>query len=160
MNSIYRRNIFLLWLIFLTTAKFCSAQSLVNCTGQSISAGGYYFEYSIGEIAIQTIVGSDNHLTQGLLQPNLKVPDPSCGIINQYFQYFPNPTSDKLRLVGRNDWIESYQIFASDGKLVRHEKFYNNEINLISLAGGVYIVRLLPGCNGNYKTLKIIKTSK
>jgi hypothetical protein len=137
-----------------------SAQQLVNTTGNTINSADYAIEYSVGEIAVTTISAPNNSVTQGLLQPYLKIINPACNIINQPFQYFPSPTYDKLRLVGQNNWIDAYQVFAADGKLLRSVKFYNNEIDLSSLPGGIYFVRLLPGCDNNYKTLKIFKSTK
>ncbi len=155
----YFNCLFLFVLCFAQKSEL-KAQTLANSTGQTIVTSQYLIEYSVGEVAITTYSNAKIFLTQGLLQPNIKILLPDCEIINQQFQYFPNPTYDKLRLVGRNDWIDSYQIFAMDGKLVRNERFYNNEINLTNLAAAAYIVRLLPGCDGNFKTLKIIKATR
>ena len=135
-------------------------QSVINSTGQTILSSQYIIEYSVGEMAIATITAPANYATQGLLQPSIKVVNPNCSIINQPFQYFPSPTYDKLRLVGRNNWIDAYQVFAADGKLVRSQKFYNNEIDLSNLASGIYFVRMLPGCDDNYKTIKIFKSPR
>jgi len=55
---------------FITT----SGQTLVNSTGNTIKNNFYYFEYSVGEIAITTISNSSNNATQGLLQPTVKGP--------------------------------------------------------------------------------------
>jgi hypothetical protein len=144
----------------LVISNTISAQQVVNTTGTTIKNATHIFEYSIGEIAITTLTGPANTITQGLLQPNLKIINPDCAIINQPFQYFPSPTYDKLRLVGQNNWIDAYQVFAADGKLMRYSKFYNNEIDLSNLAAGVYFVRMLPGCDNNYKTLKIFKSTR
>lgn len=142
------------------SAFTASAQQVINSTGQTISTSNFVIEYSVGELAITTISGTANHATQGLLQPNIKVINPDCAVINQPFQYFPSPTYDKLRLVGQNNWIDAYQVFAADGKLVRSLKFYNNEIDLSNLAAGIYFIRMLPGCDNKYKTIKIFKTTR
>lgn len=148
--------LFILLYLFIKPA---SAQQVVNTSGNTIKSADYSIEYSVGEIAITTFSSANNFITQGLLQPSLKIINPDCSIINQSFQYFPSPTYDKLRLVGQSNWIDAYQVFATDGKLVRSVKFYNNEIDLSNLAGGIYFVRLLPGCDNNYKTLKIFKST-
>lgn len=138
-----------------------NAQQIVNTTGNTISNGSYIFEYSVGELAaITTLTGTDNNVTQGVLQPNVKVINPVCSVINGPFQYIASPAYDKIRLVGQYNWIDSYQIFAADGKLVRSTNFYNNEIDLSNLSNGVYFIRMLPGCDGNYKTIKIFKSPR
>lgn len=154
-----RSSIFLP-LFFFICVSVCSSQTVINTTGQTIQSPGYIIEYSIGEIAITTYAGANNVLTQGVLQPNIKVINPDCALINAPFQYFPNPSYDKLRLVGQYNWINAYQVFAADGKLVRNQKFYNNEIDLSNLSSGIYFVRMLPGCDNNYKTIKIFKSPR
>ncbi len=149
-----------LFTCILFSAFTARAQQVINSTGQTISTSNFVIEYSVGEMAITTISGTANHATQGLLQPNIKVINPDCAVINQPFQYFPSPTYDKLRLVGQNNWIDAYQVFAADGKLVRSLKFYNNEIDLSNLAAGIYFIRMLPGCDNKYKTIKIFKTTR
>ena len=143
--------------LLLLAAGRVKSQSLVNSTGQTIVSNDYQVEYSIGEIAITTFSDNTNQLTQGLLQPSIKVINAECDIINDELQYFPNPTYNYLRIVGRHDWITGYQIYAADGKLVSNTRYFNNYIDLSKLASGMYIIRLLPGCNGSFKTIKIIK---
>jgi hypothetical protein len=141
--------------------SFCfsglSAQSLVNSTGATISGSGFNVEYSIGEISITTLSATSNYGTQGLLQPSVKAVNPACEIVNDVLQYFPNPTINKIRIVGRHDWITHYMIYAADGKLVAQQPFVNNYIDLTRYSAGLYLVRLLPGCDGQFKTLKIVK---
>jgi hypothetical protein len=145
-------------LYLLLIASPAQSQQVINATGTTITNNSYIIEYSIGELAVTTISAPNNYATQGVLQPNVKVINPSCNIINQAFQFFPNPTYDRLRLVGQYNWIDAYQVFAADGKLIRSEKFYNNEINLTNLATGIYFIRMLPGCDNQYKTIKIYKS--
>lgn len=153
--KIYKKGFYLICLI--CSMGVARGQSVVNSTGATLVTTGYQIEYSIGEISITTISGGNYQVTQGVLQPSVKVADAACDIINNTFQYFPNPTTDYIRLVGRHDWITSYQIYAADGKLVSNTRFFNNYIDLRKLASGMYIIRLLPGCGGEFKTLKIIK---
>jgi len=69
---------FITRLLFLTFISISfiptSGQTLVNSTGNTIKNNSYYFEYSLGEIAITTISNSSNNATQGLLQPTVKGP--------------------------------------------------------------------------------------
>ena len=142
-------------LIFVTFHSY--SQKLVNASGNTISNNNFIVEYSIGEIGITTLSASANIITQGLLQPSLKIPNPGCGYINDTIQYFPNPTRDKIRIVGRYNWIHSFIIYATDGKLVGNRSYFNNHIDVSHLAAGIYLVVLYPGCEGKFKTLKILK---
>jgi Secretion system C-terminal sorting domain len=134
---------------------FC--QQVINTTGNTIHDNNINIEYSIGEIAITTLSSGSNYATQGLLQPTTKLADPSCIIINDTINYFPNPTENILRVVARYDWIKAYRIYAADGKLLRIASFVNNQINMNNLPGGVYFIKLYPGCNDKFRILKVIK---
>lgn len=147
--------------ICIFTQLSLKSQQILNATGATISNSNYVIEYSIGEMtAVETMQGTSNFITQGLLQPNIKIINPDCAIINQPFQYIASPTSDIIRLVGQNNWIDAYQIFAADGKLVRQLQFYNNQIDFSNLAAGIYFIRMLPGCDNKYKTIKIFKSTR
>lgn len=147
-------------ILFLCCFLICFSavgQTVVNTTGNTVTKNGFTFEYSVGEVAVTTLIGTQNELTQGVLQPNLKIINPGCEIVNGSLLSFENPTGDKVRIVGRYDWISDYEIYAADGKLVRLARFQNNYIDLQYLPSAVYFIRLLPGCDGKYRTLKIVK---
>jgi hypothetical protein len=153
MNKI--RLVLLLLTIHLTILS--PAQKLVNTTGNTIKDNFFSFEYSIGEISITTLDASANHITQGLLQPNIKLLNPQCEIINGALLSFENPTRDRVRIVGQFDWVTRYQVYATDGKLLRDSPFYNNYIDLGRLPAALYFIRLYPGCDGKFPLLKVIK---
>lgn len=132
-------------------------QTLINSTGNTIKDNSYYFEYSIGEISITTLQGNSNNITQGLLQPNIKKTSPPCDFLNEKTLSFENPTRNLVRLVGTYDWITDYKVYAADGKLIKEGKFYNNVIDLTKYPAAVYFIKLYPGCNSNYKVLKVVK---
>lgn len=144
-----------LLLLFFFSHSF--SQRVVNTTGTTVANSAFVVEYSVGEVAITTLNSDDKNVTQGLLQPILKVVNPSCAIINSDLLSFENPTKNKVRLVGNYDWITDYQVYAVDGKLVEQAKFYNNYIDISRLPAALYFIRLFPGCDGNYRVIKVIK---
>ena len=133
------------------------SQTVINCAGNTLKDNAYYFEYSVGEISITTLNGSTNNVTQGLLQPNIKKVPPPCDFLDEKTISFENPTRNIVRLVGRYDWITDYKVFAADGKLVKEGRFYNNVIDLTKFPAAVYFIQLFPGCNNNFKVLKVVK---
>jgi hypothetical protein len=141
----------------LTSFMTISGQTVVNSTGNTLKDNSYYFEYSIGEISITTLSGSTNNVTQGVLQPNIKKVPPPCDFLTEKVISFENPTRNLVRLVGRYDWITNYKVYAADGKLVKEGRFYNNVIDLTKFPAGAYFIKLYPGCNDDYKVLKVIK---
>jgi len=146
-----------LLLIILSLFTTANSQTVVNSTGNTLKDNSYYFEYSIGEISITTIAGSTNIVTQGLLQPNIKKVPPPCDFLDENVISFENPTRNIARLVGRYDWITNYKVYAADGKLVMEGRFYNNVIDLTRLPAAIYFIKLYPGCNNDYKVLKVLK---
>jgi hypothetical protein len=144
-------------IVFLFLSFSSPAQNLIGVSGNTIGNSSFVVEYAVGEVAITTLVDIKNNVTQGLLQPNLKISNPSCEIINHELLSFENPTRDKIRLVGRYDWITDYQIFSTDGKLIRQAKFSNNYIDVSYLPSALYFIKLFPGCNENYRVLKVVK---
>jgi hypothetical protein len=146
-------------IVFLLFFHSASGQQLINTTGNTISNNIITIEYSVGEISITTLTstGNTNYITQGLLQPTVKLIDPACEIVNDTLNYFPNPTQNILSVIARFDWITGYHIYAADGKLVRVAPFISNQINMYNLPGGAYFIKLFPGCNNKYRILKVIK---
>jgi hypothetical protein len=144
-------------LIFFSSFVTGIGQTVVNSTGNTLKDNSYYFEYSVGEISITTLAGSTNNVTQGLLQPNIKKVPPPCDFLDEKVLSFENPTRNLVRLVGRYDWITNYKVYAADGKLVKEGRFYNNVIDLTKFPAAVYFIKLFPGCNNDFKVLKVVK---
>jgi hypothetical protein len=144
-------------ILFLITSATAKSQVLVNTTGNTIKDNSYHFEYSIGEISITTLSATSNNVTQGLLQSNIKKIPPPCDFLDEKVLSFENPTRNIVRIVGRYDWITDYKVYAADGKLVKEGKFYNNVIDITKFPAGVYFVKLLPGCNNDFRVLKVLK---
>jgi hypothetical protein len=144
-------------LLFVLSQTTTYSQTLVNSTGNTLSNNTHVIEYAIGEVGITTIPGTANIITQGLLQPNVKFVPPVCDAFNDLVVTFENPTRNYVRIVGRHDWITHYQVYAMDGKLVQHGAFANNYIDLSRLPAAIYFIRLFPGCNDDFKILKVLK---
>lgn len=141
------------------TAPFlgAGAQKLVNTTGSVLTTDVLIVEYSVGEICISTIENSANAFTQGLLQPYFKIVTPVCTGVKDRLVPYPNPSADRVNLWGAYDWITGYQLYAADGKLLQVVTNFSDHIKLAGLPNGVYFARLLPGCNGVYKVLKLTR---
>jgi hypothetical protein len=150
-------NRFGLILIMHTLFTVTQSQTLVNTTGNTIKDNSCYFEYSVGEISITTLTGGANNVMQGLLQPNIKKVPPPCDFLDEKVLSFENPTRNLVRIVGRHDWITDYKVYAADGKLVKEGRFFNNVIDITKYPAGVYFIKLFPGCNSDFRVLKVLK---
>jgi gliding motility-associated-like protein len=79
--------------IFFTQAV--SGQQLVNATGNTIADNNISIEYSIGEIAIQTLSTNGSYITQGLLQPIVHFGADPCSMLDLVPSAF-SPNQDGL----------------------------------------------------------------
>jgi hypothetical protein len=137
------------------------SQSLIGVAGLTISNGDITFDASVGEISFEKMenisTGEKWIFGTGVIQPTIKVSEPNADIIYDGLDYYPNPTRDKLYLNPKYDWITGYRLYKANGSLAQANTIYNNQINMASLAPGVYFLQLLPGYNSKYRTLKVIK---
>lgn len=137
------------------------SQQVLNSSGNTLSNRDYIFEYSVGEITVSTIksnsVNNPSFVTQGLLQPSIKVENPACQFINDTLQFFPNPAHDVVSISARYNWITNFIIYDAAGRLIINSPFYNNIIDVSKYAKGMYFIILFPGCSNKFKTLKILK---
>jgi hypothetical protein len=152
----------LLTTAIITLLSFSSkSQSLIGVAGISISNADYSFDFSVGEISFQemqnTATGEKYIFGTGVVQPTIKISEPDAAIINDGLDYYPVPTRNILFLNPKYDWITGYRLFNANGILVQANTLYNNQISMASLAPGVYYLKLLPGYNSKYRTLKVIK---
>ena len=154
------------------------SQTLVNTTGNTISSINNIIEYSVGEISITTLSSPGvSYVTQGLLQPDstngVVEPDslagrqivknqpkwiaPDSEILRDALLFFPNPTNNYVTVLSTAEWLQTYQVYALNGKLVRIASFANNNIDMSVLPNGVYFIKIFSKQNNKSKYLKVIK---
>jgi len=122
-------------------------------TGCGASLQGYSMislksDFTLGEIAIETISSEDFMLTQGFHQPGLGIisltEDPHSRI-----SIYPNPTTDllNLELMEFNDEYVSVNILDLSGKKVYAERVSTNvkkhQINTSFLNLGSYLLEIV-----------------
>lgn len=150
-----RKTLLLLPLLCFYSIVF--SQELVGSTGSTIKNAEVEIAYAVGEIGIHTISATENTVTQGLLQPNIRIINNDCADLLKSVIFYPNPARSELRLSTQYLGITHYQIFAADGKLMASEPFTYNPINLSKLSSGVYIIRLFVSCDNSYRAIKFMK---
>lgn len=133
------------------------AQQVITTSGSTVLVGERILEYSVGQIVTETIKSSENIVTQGLLQPSLKV----SVYVNQQFddkywiKVFPNPTKGILNISSDYPSFISYSILDIQGRVVKTGSFQNQVIDLSSLSSGTYFVNI--HSKDISKSLKVIK---
>lgn len=56
---------------------------------------------------------------------------------------YPNPANQKIRVNGFNNQILWFEIYNSSGELLINDKLYANEISIIELVDGFYLLKLI-----------------
>jgi gliding motility-associated-like protein len=102
-----KRRIILTTAIAMFISARCCAQQVMNTTGNTINDNNISVEYSVGEIAITTLAATNNYITQGLLQPIVKISVAPCKISDLVPTAF-TPNHDGLNdCYGVSQWLNT-----------------------------------------------------
>lgn len=141
--------------------KSLSGQEAVAPAGNFHQNEAMSVSWTLGELAIETLVSGDIILTQGLQQSNLTVVsvDELAGSDLQISVY-PNPTRDILNVKMDNQYSEniSYSVIDFSGRTIAGDRIWNQneQISFAGLNAGVYFVKV--SIDGTLsKTFKIVK---
>lgn len=141
-RDLYR---YIIILIFFVKPGQVFSQTVVNSTGNTIQSSTISIEYSVGEIGITTLVGNENNITQGLLQPIIRFKD--CNLLHLIPNAF-TPNHDNVNdCFGVKNWpvTSSYQlnVYNRWGMLVFKTnnilECWNGEINGAKQEMGAYV---------------------
>jgi Secretion system C-terminal sorting domain len=151
----------ILFLSLLGSFQVVVAQNLsptvVNNSGGVISILTHSLEWSLGEIAVTTISGGGNLLSQGFLQPNLLGTVPARDLFDESkFKAYPNPVSTELILETDLKEIASVAVFDLSGKLLMKTAF-KTRLDLQHLNKGLYVIALF---NKQAQFLHALKITK
>ena len=169
----------------------CDAQTLtssvVNASGNSYSQGYYSFDWSIGEMAIETMCAGNaanfvltveagqhhaaNFITNGFLQPNKLAENAAQQFSADEIKILPNPTYNNIEInfLTNQQGTLYINIFDPNGKNVLGRKAASSGVGSIErfdlshFAAGAYIIliELKPVAGSVKKTgaYKIVKLS-
>ena len=139
------------------------AQNVINAGGQTATAAEVLLEYSVGELATQSFFpAASPMITQGLLQPSLTSPYVIVDVAEPFrskyaFSCFPNPTRETIFIETDYKDFTRIRIYGPQGQVVRDESFLYEPVSCVSLAAGIYAVRLFSEEDPEFITFKIIK---
>jgi hypothetical protein len=144
----------------LTTAQ---AQQATTASGGDATGTGGSVNYSVGQVAYTTQLGSNGSVAQGVQQAYVISVvtgiDKAIGISLNVTAY-PNPTTDYLTIKTQNVELESlvYQLIDLNGKEIESNLMAKPEasISMLNLASGIYYVKV-SSHKKEVKTFKIIK---
>jgi hypothetical protein len=134
------------------------SNQVINSTGGAGRVGNFVFTYAVGEPITTTIGDTKNVVTQGFLQPEIRVTGKFFIALGTdcEFSVFPNPTADRI-FSNRDIRDRTFDIYNDIGQLMGHFKTDGgNAIDVSDFAVGVYFIRLNCDAN-NHKILKFVK---
>ncbi len=156
-----RKNLIILSLFF--SAISFGQQDLVF-TGSEATGSGGVVSYSVGQIAFETVTGSNGEITQGVQQPYevYTLSTPNFGYSFQAILY-PNPAIHSVILsIGSGiDYNSlSYELIDVTGKTLRNGKVSSSEmeISISDLATSTYFFNLTES-GKRIKSFKLIKNN-
>lgn len=148
----------IIWMGFIAIFQLSAirSQSVVNSSGGSLSSDNQKLDYAIGEVATTTLSTTNNHVTQGLLQP-LSVMVNANELFDPQFTLsaFPNPVCNELIIQTSYTQFTQLEIMDIQGKIIRKMDWQNQPVEFGTIPSGVYLVRLYD--NLFSKTIKIVK---
>jgi len=132
---------------------------VINSSSSVLKNGNIVVEYSVGEMAITTLIGSVGHVTQGFLQPikSKLITEVAQEIVRQNLSVFPNPTTGQLFIVTAAEPIQQVCVYGMDGKMALSIPLPQGTIDLSGLGKGVYYLELRGSDNTKFANTKIIK---
>lgn len=150
---------YLLLLLTISTGAYCQSikPSVVANAGDVFKSGAFSIEWTLGELATETIVGGAHKITQGFHQGNFIIS--SIGDSNlSGLDVYPNPFSSELHVVNSLNQTLSYKLIGVNGIIELTGKFSggNQSFNLEHLQSGTYILQIVSDASeANYQILKI-----
>ena len=151
-------------------------QEVINSTGGTSHRGYYWFEWSIGEMALvnqMTDAGETLIVTNGFLQPYVLYPgrnNEETNFDHEEVSIFPNPATEyiEINFFTKQKGNITVNCFDASGKKVLTREFVCNGVDLITripitqLSQGIYFVHVELTASAGFiskkSTYKIIKT--
>jgi hypothetical protein len=158
MKKLKRSPISLLLLMSSTVWATDPDPKVVNTTGGILKNATMVVEYSVGEIAITSLNGTNGKVTQGYLQPIKNVITALPNETNEsMISFYPNPTQNLLFFGKANEPVKLANIYTMDGKKIASFERPETNISLENLTQGVYQVELIGNQNQILTNTKIVK---
>jgi len=144
-----------------------ATQTVVASSGNSFTANGVTLEWTLGEVAIETLTGSNATLTQGFHQGNLTITAIEPSLVQGFdISVYPNPVSDILfvKTIAVDQVIAEkmlIRLFDQQGKLLVEQPWQDamvtEEISLSTFSKSVYYLVVLNTSGAKLKTFIVEK---
>ena len=141
-------------------------QYILSSVGSSYQGKSIVVDWTLGELAVTTIYGSSNVISQGFHQPKLIIT--ALNDLNIAFTkvlVYPNPTSDLVIMNLNFDKIHPVQVSLHEitGKILWQANYKGQQIqettSLGNYANGTYLFSVILTDTNSKQTFKIQKTN-
>jgi hypothetical protein len=153
---------FVIIFLFLSIPSFGQLEMMqtLGSAGGNSSNSNASLDWSLGQVAVSTLVSSEAILTQGLLQENLLIT--RIGLHSEKLadvSVYPNPTAGNLMVVMSENKPLTYSITDLDGKLLLKGRFSDiqNTLDISGLPAGEYFLNISEKTAQNVNSYKIVK---
>ena len=138
-----------------------NAQNAISASGAEVVSESGKVSYSVGQIAITTIVGDSGSVSQGVQQAYIvSVIEDIIGLKDIELSVYPNPTSTYVSLsVGSYDKDDlTYKLYDIKGKIIKAGLVSGSDtrINMQNYLPAIYFIKVV-NSKQEVKTFKIIK---
>lgn len=163
MIKLHLKTLLLVIIINTSLTLTINAQETTAASGGNISATDGTISYTVGQIATQTIIGSNGYISEGVHQPIeiytiSKLTEDNMSDYN--VKVYPNPTNEFVFIKFQSNKSEeiTYQLFDINNKLIESNKVSDMEtkISLTERKASTYILKISNQAN-EIQTFKIIK---
>lgn len=167
-----RSKLILPCLVALAVSPMARGQSItpsvINNSGGSGTIGGNTYEWSVGEIMVNTFTTSSIIVTEGVLQPNLSATSIAAAPTIQGISVFPNPANSvvNIQLEARSEGSLVYRLMDVAGRTITEQSTevkagtVNRQVDIKQLACANYMLQVFyrtPGAQEQVSTFKIQK---
>jgi hypothetical protein len=117
--------------------------SVINAGGNTAATpSGGTLEQAVGEVAVQTLQGSNATLTQGVLQPEATIIDAISPLVDVEVKVYPNPVQEAIYIETDAEFLRSVTIWDMVGKAIQTDALEQGPISVTKLASGNYTMGL------------------
>jgi hypothetical protein len=132
--------------------------TVLSSAGAVMKNNNNSIEWTLGEIATETIKSNNNSISQGFHQTNLTIVSTNNPGITG-LQIYPNPVQDDLIIENQSGKSVTIHVITMNGQCITEEKFEPGTQNLKmnSMPAGSYIIEALSGSQKHNLVIEKIK---
>ena len=159
------KNYLVLLVFFILNIGICSAQTLerfvVSTGGDFQNSANGSLSFTVGEISVKTLSGSNSILTQGFQQSDtstINIVEENNSSFN--IDIFPNPVSEFLTFQNKINHRFLFSFYDESGRSIAVPELKSDSqiiFDVSELAGGLYLLVAADSENRTFATKKFVK---